>query len=429
MCGIAGFLSNQEWKVDIGLEWIKEAHGSIFKIVNERKDFKRLRDPINRMINNFDQLMRFSFHFQLVSDSKFFALVEDLAILMQKAVSLMSDEPASELHEALRQELLDFIWQIRAEVLDNVTRTDHIISPHLSSLGANRSRLFVAWSIERILENIDRLEVRGRDSAGVSIQCLIDRESLDSNNIGPGGLGYVFGKRSRLEGGVKIVYRGIDLDSRWLVVTFVYKVANLVGHLGDNTRLLRSAIRNDQELWKLARFIEKINILAHTRWASNGIISIANCHPVDGELFANEDNESIYDRECQFVLNGDVDNYHDLVEKAVHQKGFQIDPSVTTDAKILPLFYRLGTNLSKPAVIRFAELMNSCEGSLAIVMQNPRSPHELIMGQKGSGQSLFVGTPADGFILASEVYGLANWTRSCLALSGLEKSGTEVTIS
>ena len=62
-------------------------------------------------------------------------------------------------------------------------------------------------------------------------------------------------------------------------------------------------------------------------------------------------------------------------------------------------------------------------------MQHPLFPDQLVMGQKGSGQSLFIGEPIDGFILASEVYGLAAWTRESMALSGVEKGGSEVVIS
>ena len=73
--------------------------------------------------------------------------------------------------------------------------------------------------------------------------------------------------------------------------------------------------------------------------------------------------------------------------------------------------------------------MNACEGSLAIVMQHPHHPRTLFIGQKGSGQSLFVGKVKDGFILASEVYGLASRTRSSYALSGTDKGGTSVILS
>lgn len=428
MCGIGGFLSNEEWKVDTEFGWIEEVHNSILRIIDEEEDIIGLRNPVNILVKEFDQLMRFSFHFQLCSDRKFFIIVEDLAILMEKAINRLSSESASEENESLKQDLLDSVWQLRAELLNNVNRTNHLLDSFHPGEVASRPQIFVAWSIEKILSNIDRLEVRGRDSAGISVQCVVDRNSLFASTLQM-VQEWSLGNRSRIEDGVKIGCRIVDLDSSHLVVTFTYKVANLVGHLGDNTRFLRSAIRNDRDLWKIAAFTKTINIIAHTRWASNGIISLSNCHPVDGELFEKEDIESISDKECQFVLNGDVDNYHDLVENGVHALGFQIDPAVTTDAKILPLFYRLGTKLSEPPVRRFAELMNSCEGSLAVVMQNPLFPHELIMGQKGSGQSLFVGTPIDGFILASEVYGLAAWTRSCVGLSGLEKGGTEVVIS
>ncbi len=47
---------------------------------------------------------------------------------------------------------------------------------------------------------------------------------------------------------------------------------------------------------------------------------------------------------AHFVLNGDVDNYKSLVEQMVRARGYAIDPAVTTDAKILPILYRLGTD-------------------------------------------------------------------------------------
>ncbi|MCX5874594.1 MAG: glutamine--fructose-6-phosphate aminotransferase, partial [Deltaproteobacteria bacterium] len=419
MCGIAGFLSNEVWKQDSDLSWIEEISTSLSRIPAGSSEIVKLRDPVDSLIKRFDQLMEFSFHFELVSSPGFFSRVENLANLLEKALDRISTAPPSEEIEALRQDIGDFIWQFRAEVLKNVARTNELITPKLLEKSANRAQRFVAWSIERVLENIDRLEVRGRDSAGISVQCLVDKDSL-MQRISATGKERVLGKRSRVENGVKISFQGMELGPRGFVLTFVYKVANLVGHLGDNTRLIRDVVRNDDELWKIAAFTQNINIIAHTRWASNGIISLANCHPVDGELYEKENIESIADKDAQFVLNGDVDNYHDLVENVVHSRGYQIEPSVTTDAKILPVFYRLGTSLSQPNVKRFGELMNSCEGSLAIVMQHPMFPDELVMGQKGSGQSLFVGEPLDGFILASEVYGLAAWTRKCLALSGLE---------
>ena len=135
------------------------------------------------------------------------------------------------------------------------------------------------------------------------------------------------------------------------------------------------------------------------------------------------------DTGAQFVLNGDVDNYQTLMDSVVRGEGYDIDPLITTDTKALPLLYRLSTDPARPPEDRFAGVMNACEGSLAVVMQHPQYPRKLFLGQKGSGQSLFVGKVKDGFILASEVYGLAARTRRSYALSGTERGGTQVVIT
>ena len=56
------------------------------------------------------------------------------------------------------------------------------------------------------------------------------------------------------------------------------------GELGDNTAALRTQIEHD-ELLRLALRHEDANalIVAHTRWASIGIISEPNTHPLNSE--------------------------------------------------------------------------------------------------------------------------------------------------
>ena len=214
------------------------------------------------------------------------------------------------------------------------------------------------------LENIDRLEVRGRDSAGISIQCSLSKK-VDWADEGL--------LRKALSELVERRTHRIRSPDGSEIFIFIYKIANLVGRLGDNTAGLREAIRQDLQLWKIAGVVDQINIIAHTRWASNGIISLANSHPADGSLHGKEHAATINDREAQFVLNGDVDNYSQLLKEVVHAQGCSIDPAVTTDAKILPVLYRLGTDPAADPEERFADLMNKCEGSLAIVMQHPLS--------------------------------------------------------
>ena len=68
-------------------------------------------------------------------------------------------------------------------------------------------------------------------------------------------------------------------------LSFVYKVAAEIGELGDNTASLRNSIRKDDLLRKaLDNDTAEAVVLGHTRWASVGIISEPNAHPVNSDL-------------------------------------------------------------------------------------------------------------------------------------------------
>ena len=69
-------------------------------------------------------------------------------------------------------------------------------------------------------------------------------------------------------------------------------------------------------------------MLAHTRWASVGIISEANAHPLNHEELGGAGPDAY----VAAALNGDVDNYADL--KALESLRFPAE--ITTDAKVIP---------------------------------------------------------------------------------------------
>jgi glutamine---fructose-6-phosphate transaminase (isomerizing) len=421
VCGIAGFISNDRWKETADLSWLDTVLGR-FEAIAVSNNWEDLDMPLKELVDGFDLLMSFGMHIQLVKRTEIRAKMQRLADLLTDLSTKLNDVIAetgrSDFLEFLAENTRDCMWQIKEEVLHNIDRTISLFPSSKPVSDFDNSEHFVAWAIEQALENIDRLEVRGRDSAGISIQCSLSKKVNWADEPVEKSASEVVERRTHR----------IRSTAGSEVAVFIYKIANLVGRLGDNTAGLREAIRHDLQLWKTASVVDQINIVAHTRWASNGIISIANSHPADGSLHGDEHAATINDREAQFVLNGDVDNYSRLVKEVVQAQGCSIDPAVTTDAKILPVLYRLGTNTAADPEERFAELMNKCEGSLAIVMQHPFQPRALYLGQKGSGQSLFIGKIHDGAIVASEVYGLAARTRQSYALSGTERGGTQVTL-
>lgn len=424
-------MSNGQWRDEPKTEWLDGVLVRFEKFISGAEPPETLGLAIGALSDRFDELMSYGFHWKLLVEPGLDAELERLShcleIALDKLVQSMAEKGRTDYLEKLAEAVRDCLWQIRREVLDNVQRTLNLMPEEYRTPSAGRERHFAAWAIEQVMENIDRLEVRGRDSAGIAIQCRLPQGT---------SLKDLFGKDpetdypiiEKTENNVKTsVY--VCRPTAEPLCTFLYKIANLVGKLGDNTSGIRAAIRTDDLLWKVAGSTKGVNIIAHTRWASNGIISLNNCHPADGLLTGDDAAEPEKDRAAMFVLNGDVDNYKSLVDTFVTGKGYRIDPSITTDAKILPVYYRLGTDPGQSAEDRFLDLMNKSEGSLAIVMQHPYFSGKLFLGQKGSGQSLFVGRVKDGFIMASEVYGLATRARESFALKGTERGGTQVTLS
>jgi len=433
VCGIAGFVSNTLWDRDIDLEWIDAATEMLESAAG---GIAEALDAVDRSLSllasKFDDLMSFALHYRLMVGGPMLSHVKRVSRALEKTQhaleSLVRDRGPSEQLERLIELTRDFSWQLEREVLGGAARACELLPERLRDVERSRGLAFLAWSIEQVLENLDRLEVRGRDSAGISIQCLISESTHDGTQDN-GRLAATAQDVEDIENGVKRQVHAVNIDQETATITFIYKVANLVGRLGDNTSALRKRIQADSLLWETGTRLRQVNIISHTRWASNGIISLSNCHPTDGSLAGKEHEPTLRDRWAQFVLNGDVDNYYDLRLRFVEERGYAIDASVTTDAKILPLVFRLAADPAQPREDRFGDLMKLCEGSLAVVMQHPLTPMSLYLGEKGSGQSLFLGRIRDGVILASEVYGLASLTRTSYSLVGTERGGTQVLVA
>jgi glucosamine--fructose-6-phosphate aminotransferase (isomerizing) len=150
-------------------------------------------------------------------------------------------------------------------------------------------------------------------------------------------------------------------------------------------------------------------VLAHTRWASVGIISEANAHPLNQEQLGAGETPYV-----TAALNGDVDNYADL--KALEELRFPAE--ITTDAKVIPALVSRRLGSGAQLVEAFRTTVASFEGSVAIAAHAAIAPRRLLLAQRGSGQALYVGMAEDTFVVASEPYGVVEECEHYLRLDG-----------
>ncbi|MFH0994458.1 MAG: SIS domain-containing protein [Pseudomonadota bacterium] len=313
----------------------------------------------------------------------------------------------------------DVFWCLKSEIMDNVARIQNLIHP--GNIRPSFGVISVFKKINAVLNSIDRLEVRGRDSAGISqVFILYSPEyELFQHAVQARGLSLELSVRTNQE---ILLNRGISLRESHqqggavcVSVVFTYKVAAEIGRLGDNIAFIRRQIREDEILHLIAAIpCKSLMVFAHTRWASVGAISPANCHPVDNRTSKiSFDNVGV----IQAALNGDIDNYQEL-KAAFEQDGIQVPVDITTDTKMIPLqihkFIQCGMKIEDA----FRQAVNTFKGSHAIFMTTDLAPGKLFLAQKGSGQTIFVGLCEEHYMPVSEVYGFVEDTHQFVKMDG-----------
>jgi glucosamine--fructose-6-phosphate aminotransferase (isomerizing) len=295
----------------------------------------------------------------------------------------------------------DGLWAIRRDRLRAARQVRSLLQgdPRDSTVEA-------LCSIQTALNGLDRLEVRGRDSAGLTV--MVWDHGLDPAM--PELKALISGRMA------DPLFRSCTVRLSAGVLSFVYKAAAEIGELGDNVAALTRAITTDDLLMKaLAAENAKATVLGHTRWASVGTISEPNAHPLDGlEVGAWGELPHVVG-----VLNGDIDNYPELVVR----EELGIPASITTDAKVIPILIARGLRDGYSTEEAFARAVQRLEGSMAIAAIAAGEPDRLLLAVQGSGQGLYVGLAQDAFVVASEPYGVIERTKTYLRINGDSSAG------
>jgi glucosamine--fructose-6-phosphate aminotransferase (isomerizing) len=352
-------------------------------------------------------------------------LAKRLSDIIEAEVQLLADhmgripQQTVELMTTRIEKLKDITWCIHNEILNNINQIKYLCRglsqpPKPAAIG-------IFKKLNAVLNSIDRLEVRGRDSAGISLMFMLKATEFDNfeNALKQANVYRRLENRcardTLVNRGISIHRQHRDSDNELIAVSMVYKVANEVGRLGDNISFLRRQIANDPILQTLASCSTEFNtVSAHTRWASVGAITEANCHPADNQTVKNATAKSGIIHTC---LNGDIDNFQDL-KLEFELGGDRIQDDITTDTKTIPLTIQKYISQGHPVDEAFRLAVNNFEGSHAISMHTDLAPGKIFLAQKGSGQALFVGIAADHYIPVSEVYGFVEETQDYIKLDG-----------
>jgi len=319
-------------------------------------------------------------------------------------------------------QLKDIFWCLKKEVIDNIEAIEHL-APGIEKQN-NSAGISLFKRINAVLNSLDRLEVRGRDSAGISVLCTLgEKEFTKYKNVleKKGIAGELENRCNRQILSNNTISIG-EADNpgapNRITICFVYKFAAEIGALGDNIAFIRNQIKSDHLLQVLSEFsLLASSVSAHTRWASIGDITEANCHPLDNTPTDTQICQSGIIHVC---LNGDIDNYLEL--KTEYEARYdKIHPQITTDTKLIPLQIEHHLKMGAPIEEAFRLAVNEFEGSHAISMHTDLAPGKLFLAQKGSGQAIFVGLAPDHYIAASELYGVVEETRHYIKLNGEEK--------
>jgi glucosamine--fructose-6-phosphate aminotransferase (isomerizing) len=291
--------------------------------------------------------------------------------------------------------LKDAVWAVQRDRLRTAAAVEELAGPD-----AGVAEIETYLSVQQALSALDRLEVRGRDSAGLTV--LVRDHGLD---LASPAIASVLAGRAD-----DPLFGAMAVRTPEGHLSFVYKAAAEIGELGDNTNALREQIRNDSLLRQaLEADTASSLVLGHTRWASVGIISQSNAHPLNSEELDRTDGPYV-----TAVLNGDVDNFADL--KAT--QSLRIANEITTDAKVIPTLVSRQLAGGTELVEAFRQTVNELEGSVAIGASSVSAPDQLLLALRGSGQALYVGLAEDLFVVASEPYGVVEETDTYLRLDG-----------
>lgn len=276
------------------------------------------------------------------------------------------------------EKIKDINWFLKNEI----QQTYEFVSNFVNSDNnyKHNSTIIFYKNLSTIINSINFLEMRGRDSLGISVNLNVKIEkNKDQKKIS----NLVFKKKY----------------SKYTSINLVFKTSNSIGYLGENSEIIINQIKKNKAFNKFISNSEIINgsIICHTRWASVGKVNNDNCHPI-----SNFDKYSTKKPYIHAFVNGDIYNYSDIINEAKLNDS-HLNSKCSSDTVSIPYLFTSKTTVLTDTFIK--PRLNKIIGSYALALVSSCEPNKVLISKSGS-QGLYMGFSEDNIMFSSDVYGL-----------------------
>ncbi|MFO7569166.1 MAG: hypothetical protein R6W75_05155, partial [Smithellaceae bacterium] len=238
-----------------GLKPVLEGQKSVGFYLDGAKTLQTLNEAVGLLKCDDAQALLF---FQAERAKALSCLADDMKQFLAGEENLLEDRTVAlnsadlETINSRLVELKDICWILEKDVLANLQRVLALSGAETASSLAPAA-FHKYRKLNLLLNALDRLEVRGRDSAGIQLSFVVkNTEDLDAilQRLRDNGCLEAYEQRSRKG---DLLNASIDVsrpsrDAARVCVTFTYKTFSIVGELGRNVFELRRFIQQDRIL-------------------------------------------------------------------------------------------------------------------------------------------------------------------------------------